>query len=149
MHLPRRLFRRGRPSPISPHSLEKAGAHRIPAQLTRPARLERPIGFRRITISVIALSLVAGPAPAQEDQVGDQLVQPSAVDAAAPAQASAIRKFLMLQLPVKSMSAQRLQERLDRAKSYLQLEDLSPDQRQCLENKLAELEADAFRVMRG
>lgn len=98
---------------------------------------------------MIALSLVAGPAPAQEDQVGDQLVQPSAVDAAAPAQASAIRKFLMLQLPVKSMSAQRLQERLDRAKSYLQLEDLSPDQRQCLENKLAELEADAFRVMRG
>lgn len=108
------------------------------------------MNFLRMTTGLVAVALLAGPALAQEE--GSPPEQPA--ERAAPAedgagaantQASAIRKFLMLQVPVGQMNVGRLEQRRARAAEYLQIDGLAPDQRQGLENEMAEIEAELAR----
>jgi outer membrane protein OmpA-like peptidoglycan-associated protein len=104
------------------------------------------MNFLRVTTGVLALSLMAGAAMAQQDPVAEPAPGEPAVEAAPDnKQASAIRKFLMLQVPVASMPDGRLQQRLERARTYLGSEGLAPDQKQGLENEVAEIEAELAR----
>ena len=102
--------------------------------------------FLRVTTGVLALSLMAGAAMAQQDPVAEPAPgEPAAEAAPENKQASTIRKFLMLQVPVASMPDARLQQRLERARNYLGSEGLAPDQKQGLENEVAEIEAELAR----
>jgi outer membrane protein OmpA-like peptidoglycan-associated protein/outer membrane biosynthesis protein TonB len=104
------------------------------------------MNFLRMTSGFLALALMAGPVLAQDDPVTEPPVQaePSG-DAGAGKQAGEVRRFLMLQVPVSSMPERRLQQRLARARDYLQLEGLPPDQKQGLDSEIAEIEAELAR----
>ena len=85
------------------------------------------MNFLRVTTGVLALSLMAGAAMAQQDPVAEPAPgEPAAEAAPENKQASTIRKFLMLQVPVASMPDARLQQRLERARNYLGSEGLGP-----------------------